>query len=91
MASQSDKTNHFNSYAMYMFGAINIVLVIFVWYLIPETKGVALENMDAIFGGADHTQQGIDMIDEKATAAAVNVEYAGYEAKQQQKQQDGTV
>ena len=39
---------------MYMFGAINVVLFVFVWYCIPETKGVSLEHMDALFGGVDH-------------------------------------
>lgn len=50
---------------MYMFGAINIVLFAFVWFLIPETKGVSLEHMDHLFGGIDHTDRGAEMLDAK--------------------------
>ena len=56
---------------MYMFGAINIVLAVFVWFLIPETKGVALENMDTIFGGESHAERGAEMVEEKDTARRV--------------------
>lgn len=48
-----------------MFGGINIVLFVFVWFLIPETKGVALEHMDHLFGGVDHTDKGAEMLDVK--------------------------
>ncbi|KAL3496076.1 general substrate transporter [Aspergillus germanicus] len=50
-------------YAMYMFGAINVALFGFVWFLIPETKGVALEHMDTIFGGVDHAHEGAEMME----------------------------
>ncbi|KAF5586004.1 HXT3-low-affinity hexose facilitator [Fusarium subglutinans] len=52
-------------YAMYMFGAINILLFAFVWFCIPETKGVPLEHMDALFGGVDHTEVGAAIVSEK--------------------------
>ncbi|KAF4495767.1 HXT3-Low-affinity hexose facilitator [Fusarium agapanthi] len=52
-------------YAMYMFGAINILLFAFVWFCIPETKGVPLEHMDALFGGADHAEVGAAIVGEK--------------------------
>ncbi|KAG7413805.1 putative quinate permease [Fusarium oxysporum f. sp. rapae] len=52
-------------YAMYMFGAINIVLFVFVWFCIPETKGVSLEHMDVLFGGADHADVGAVIVTEK--------------------------
>jgi hypothetical protein len=51
---------------MYMFGAMNIVLFVYVWFLIPETKGVPLEHMDHLFGGIDHTDQGAEMFDRKS-------------------------
>ncbi|KAH7077447.1 general substrate transporter [Paraphoma chrysanthemicola] len=41
-------------YAMYMFGAINIVLFFYVWFFIVETKNVEIEQIDALFGGANH-------------------------------------
>ncbi|KAL2676438.1 hypothetical protein Neosp_010196 [[Neocosmospora] mangrovei] len=53
-------------YAMYMFGAINIVLFIYVWFLIPETNGVSLEHMDHLFGGIDHTDKGAGMLEGKS-------------------------
>jgi hypothetical protein len=45
-------------YAFYMFAGINILLAIFVYFFIPETKGVMLEEMDAMFGGANHVNEG---------------------------------
>jgi len=50
---------------MYMFGAINVVLFVFVWYCIPETKGVSLEHMDALFGGVDHADVGAAIVNEE--------------------------
>lgn len=47
---------------MYMFGAINVVLFVFVWFCIPETKGVSLEHMDILFGGVDHANGGAAMV-----------------------------
>ena len=41
-----------------MFAGINILLAIFVYFFIPETKGVMLEEMDAMFGGANHVNEG---------------------------------
>ncbi|KAF5694961.1 low-affinity hexose facilitator [Fusarium denticulatum] len=52
-------------YVMYMFGAINILLFAFVWFCIPETKGVPLEHMDILFGGADHAEVGAAIVSEK--------------------------
>lgn len=41
-----------------MFAGINVLLAIFVYFFIPETKGVMLEEMDAVFGGANHVNEG---------------------------------
>ncbi|KAF1849568.1 sugar transporter [Cucurbitaria berberidis CBS 394.84] len=41
-------------YAMYMFGAINVVLFAYVWFFIVETKNVEIEAMDVLFGGVNH-------------------------------------
>lgn len=46
-------------YAFYMFAAIDVLLGLFVYFFIPETKGRTLEEMDIIFGGSDHVQQGM--------------------------------
>jgi MFS family permease len=45
-------------YAFYMFAAINVLLAAFVWFFVPETKQVSLEEMDAVFGGANHVNEG---------------------------------
>ncbi|CAO2650761.1 Nn.00g020530.m01.CDS01 [Neocucurbitaria sp. VM-36] len=45
-------------YAFYMFAGINILLAAFVWFFVPETKKVSLEEMDAVFGGANHVVEG---------------------------------
>ncbi|KAJ4367291.1 hypothetical protein N0V83_006872 [Neocucurbitaria cava] len=45
-------------YAFYMFAGINILLAAFVWFFVPETKRVSLEEMDAVFGGANHVVEG---------------------------------
>lgn len=45
-------------YAFYMFAGINILLAVFVWFFVPETKKVSLEEMDAVFGGKNHVVEG---------------------------------
>ncbi|KAI1334586.1 general substrate transporter [Xylariaceae sp. FL0016] len=40
-----------NGYGTYLiFGSFGVIMFIFVWFLIPETKGVSLEHMDQLFG-----------------------------------------
>ncbi|KAL2204537.1 general substrate transporter [Sarocladium strictum] len=64
-------------YAMYMFGAINVVLFAFVWFFIVETKNVPLEQIDTLFGGANHAQDAdldlkvVEEMDEGQQVAAV--------------------
>jgi hypothetical protein len=48
-------------YAFYMFAGINILLAAFVWFFVPETKKVGLEEMDAMFGGANHVDGGAEL------------------------------
>ncbi|KAL4791725.1 general substrate transporter [Aspergillus venezuelensis] len=49
-------------YAFYMFAGINFLLAIFVWFFIPETKQVPLEEIDALFGGANHVTSGEEIL-----------------------------
>lgn len=49
-------------YAFYMFAGINFLLALFVWFLIPETKQVPLEEIDILFGGANHVAQGEEVL-----------------------------
>ncbi|KUM58556.1 hypothetical protein ACN42_g8590 [Penicillium freii] len=49
-------------YAFYMFAGINFLLAVFVWFLIPETKQIPLEEIDTLFGGANHVAQGEEVL-----------------------------
>jgi hypothetical protein len=49
-------------YAFYMFAGVNFLLAVFVWFFIPETKQVPLEEIDALFGGANHVTNGEQMM-----------------------------
>lgn len=50
-------------YAFYMFAGINLLLAAFVWWIVPETKGIKLEEIDTIFGGQNHVEKGANLID----------------------------
>ncbi|KAJ5826947.1 Major facilitator superfamily domain general substrate transporter [Penicillium robsamsonii] len=73
-------------FAFYMFAAINFLLAVFVWFLIPETKMVPLEEIDILFGGANHVTQGEEVMaqqkgarvrdEENEKADTVTVEHA---------------
>lgn len=55
--------NHDGFYAFYMFAGINFLLVIFVWFCVPETKGIALEEIDTLFGGVNHVVKGAELVE----------------------------
>lgn len=40
----------------------NICLAVFVFFLIPETKGIPLEEVDVLFGGANHIEKGGNLL-----------------------------
>ncbi len=42
--------------------AINFCLAAFVWFFIPETRRIALEEMDTLFGGSNHVEKGGDLL-----------------------------
>jgi hypothetical protein len=42
---------------------LNITLAIGVYFLLPETKNVALEDMDTLFGGVSHVDQGAAIVE----------------------------
>jgi hypothetical protein len=50
-------------YCFYMFMGVNMLLAVFVWYCIPETKGVPLEEMDELFGGVNHVYGGAELME----------------------------
>lgn len=43
----------------YSHSGINLILTTFVYFCIPETKQCTLEEIDAVFGGANHVQEGL--------------------------------
>ncbi|PNS19007.1 High-affinity glucose transporter [Sphaceloma murrayae] len=49
-------------YAFYMFAGINFLLALFVYFCIPETKGILLEEIDTLFGGSNHVEKGGDLL-----------------------------
>ncbi|KAH8883535.1 general substrate transporter [Thozetella sp. PMI_491] len=52
----------------FFFMTTNILLAVFVWFCLPETKKVPLEQMDVLFGGVSHVEKGADLMDGKAPA-----------------------
>lgn len=34
----------------FMFASFDILMFFFVWFFVPETKGLSLEKMDELFG-----------------------------------------
>ncbi|KAF2401454.1 sugar transporter [Trichodelitschia bisporula] len=49
-------------YAFYMFAGINFLLAVFVWFVVPETRNVPLEEIDVLFGGVNHVERGEHII-----------------------------
>ncbi|KAL7627857.1 hypothetical protein AAE478_002052 [Parahypoxylon ruwenzoriense] len=47
---------------LFFFMATNFVLAVFVWFFIPETKKVPLEEIDALFGAQNHVEKGGQML-----------------------------
>jgi hypothetical protein len=41
----------------FMFGSFGILMGLFVWFFIPETKGLSLEQMDELFGVVEMTKK----------------------------------
>lgn len=41
----------------FMFGTFGILMGLFVWFFIPETKGLSLEQMDELFGVVEMTKK----------------------------------
>jgi hypothetical protein len=51
--------------SFFFFMTCNFFLAVFVWFMIPETKKVPLEEMDTLFGGTSHVQGGALILDVK--------------------------
>lgn len=62
---------------LFFFMGINFLLAAFVYFFIPETKQVALEEIDVLFGGANHANKGAEILgknSENRSSAARSVE-----------------
>lgn len=73
---------------MYMFAAINILLVAFVWFYIPETKNKTLETMDILFGGVNHAEKGVNVVEEEKQVQEIaeNVENAEHDDRRRSRE-----
>lgn len=47
---------------LFFFMSINFCLIAFVYFFIPETKMISLEEIDVIFGSVSHASKGADML-----------------------------
>ncbi|KAI9737324.1 MAG: hypothetical protein M1834_009477 [Cirrosporium novae-zelandiae] len=61
--------------AYWLLFCLNVVALISVIFILPETKGVSLERMDKLFGEVDHVQAGeteekVDVVEAKAYGGA---------------------
>ncbi|KAH8746920.1 general substrate transporter [Diaporthe sp. PMI_573] len=53
-------------YTFFFFVGINALLVIGVFFFLPETKGVPLEEIDVLFGSVSHREEGENVLRTKA-------------------------
>ncbi|CAG7561732.1 unnamed protein product [Fusarium equiseti] len=73
---------------LFFFFAVNILLAIFVWFCVPETKGIALEHMDTVFGGADHSEKGAQMLGVEASHSETQNYKDGAEIQQNERKRE---
>ncbi len=59
---------------LFFFMGMNIVLFVFVWFFVPETKQIPLEEIDVLFGGANHVDKGAQMLGEPQSHATHEAE-----------------
>ena len=60
---------NFCSKTFFFFMATNICLASITYFVLPETKQIALEEMDTLFGGVSHVEKGAAIIQEDANVA----------------------
>lgn len=59
----------------FMFGSFDFLMGIFVFFFVPETKGISLEKMDALFGMTEQVKR-LDEDPETARAESIREEGA---------------
>ncbi|KAJ0162272.1 Quinate permease [Colletotrichum tanaceti] len=76
---------------LFFFMAVNFLLVAYVWFFIPETKKVPLEEIDVLFGGVNHVEKGSKMVGHGPAEREIeDVEADSRPQQQQQQQQQAT-
>lgn len=60
----------------FMFGSFNVLMGLFVWFFIPETKGLSLEKMDQLFGVTEMAKK-MDYEPEQGRPVSIHEERAG--------------
>lgn len=48
-----------------IFGSFCFAMFVFVWFFVPETKGISLEAMDKLFGVTDAPEKSLTEVDTK--------------------------
>ncbi|TQN65928.1 putative quinate permease, partial [Colletotrichum shisoi] len=72
---------------LFFFMAVNFLLVAYVFFFIPETKKVPLEEIDVLFGGVNHVEKGSKMVGHGPTEQEIEDVEAEPRPQQQQQQQ----
>ncbi|EWY85677.1 hypothetical protein FOXG_11758 [Fusarium oxysporum f. sp. lycopersici 4287] len=52
-------------YTFFFFVGVNALLLVGVFFFLPETKGVPLEEIDVLFGSVSHREKGEDVLEGK--------------------------
>jgi len=65
----------------FLFGTFGWIMGIFVWFFIPETKGLSLERMDDLFGVTEMVKKMEDNDPEPANNAPIEIREHNAEKK----------
>jgi fatty acid desaturase len=65
-----------HGYGTYLiFGSFCFSMFFFVWFFVPETKGISLEHMDKLFGVTEYDKPLVgDSVNRKQAATEVQIE-----------------
>ncbi|KAF6813990.1 sugar transporter [Colletotrichum plurivorum] len=69
---------------LFFFMSVNFLLIAYVWFFIPETKKVPLEEMDVLFGGVNHVEKGSQLV-----SLGPETEVKDVEAAERKKKEEG--
>lgn len=60
----------------FMFATFDVLMIGFVWFFVPETKGISLEKMDELFGMTEEVKR-LDDDPEMPRAESIHEDHAG--------------